>query len=414
MEQSSEDHARISTFAVLDLETTNLPAYNNNRVGITELCIYAFDAAILRGTPVKSDVEAVKIMPPPPPRVVHKLNLLFQPSMMVHPEAESATGLSNYLLERESKFDAHSVGLVLSFLKHLPKPICLVAHNGWGFDFPILRQALEKHASEEDQYGVLDGITCVDSLRAFLEIDDKRANAESSAEASSESPVEEAEKKELPDLPELSDGETKEEVIQQTRRKSATEERELPELPELSDGETKEEVIQQTRRKSATEERELPELPELSDGETKEEVIEQTRKKPATVDWRAINETTPKRPTLPRSEAFLKRKSLNDDEEDVSPANRTVQEFRSRRQLFSGMRCAETKRFPPRLKYRLGNLYTSRFNCPATDAHRAEADVAMLTALMQDYSLDFLAFAEEQAIPFLDVTPLGTPAKRKH
>jgi len=89
----SEDQPKISTFAVLDLETTNLPAYNHNRVGITELCIYAFEADLLKKKEVAQDVEQEREPEvPAPPRVLHKLNLLFQPSMMVHPEAERVTG----------------------------------------------------------------------------------------------------------------------------------------------------------------------------------------------------------------------------------------------------------------------------------------------------------------------------------
>lgn len=95
-EAENGEKAQISTFAVLDLETSNLPAYNNNRVSITELCIYAFDPAVL-----KDSVEPEDQLTPPspnalplPPRVLHKLNLLFQPSMTVHPGAERITGLS--------------------------------------------------------------------------------------------------------------------------------------------------------------------------------------------------------------------------------------------------------------------------------------------------------------------------------
>lgn len=93
----SGDQPKISTFAVLDLETTNLPAYNNNRVGITELCIYAFEAALLKQDYSEKGAKDVSQQGqdtlPAAPRVLHKLNLLFQPSMMVHPEAELHTGL---------------------------------------------------------------------------------------------------------------------------------------------------------------------------------------------------------------------------------------------------------------------------------------------------------------------------------
>lgn len=52
-----------------------------------------------------------------------------------------------------------------SFLQHLPKPVCLVAHNGLGFDFPLLRAELLK--SESD---LGPEVLVVDSLDAFKHI----------------------------------------------------------------------------------------------------------------------------------------------------------------------------------------------------------------------------------------------------
>ncbi|XP_016940284.3 uncharacterized protein [Drosophila suzukii] len=358
----SEDQLKISTFAVLDLETTNLPAYNHNRVGITELCIYAFEADLLKKKEVAQDVEKERQPEvPAPPRVLHKLNLLFQPSMMVHPEAERVTGLSNYLLERESKLDEDAAQLIISFLKHLPAPVCLVAHNGWGFDFPILRQVFEKLNMELPK-----SITCVDSLRAFMEIDDKHKTEASLLEIPQETLLE---TKAIPDL-------------------------ETEVIPDL-------------------ETEAIPEVVSIREDETTFKEPEPAKE----IDWRARNETTPKRPILTPKESSVKRKLLRDGDEDdpeeQNPARRKAQEFRSRRQLFSGLMCAENKRFPPRGVYNLGNLYTSKFQRPASNAHQAEADVAMLTKLMQHYGMDFLAFAEEQAIPFHEVAPLGSPVCRR-
>lgn len=89
--EHAEEQPKISTFAVLDLETTNLPAYRNNRVSITELCIYAFEAALLKKKKKEQDQDEQQELPAAP-RVLHKLNVLFQPSMVVDPEAERITG----------------------------------------------------------------------------------------------------------------------------------------------------------------------------------------------------------------------------------------------------------------------------------------------------------------------------------
>ncbi|KAH8273987.1 hypothetical protein KR044_007202 [Drosophila immigrans] len=322
--------SRISTFAVIDLEVTNLPAYRQNRVSITEMCIYAFDSAILKDSNASDNLQLRNELSPQlfhespqPPRVLHKLNLLFQPSMAVSPVAESITGLSNYLLERESTLNENAGQLVLNFIEHLPAPVCLIAHNGWSFDFPIIRKSFDKLNLQFPPT-----LRCVDSLRAFMEIDDKRAD----------------------------------------------------EICVLN-------TIQTVLK------------PKLKLSRTKE------------VDFEAQNNKTPDRPTLPYAEALRKRKRLNDgsDDEDAEEfaVKRLSQEFRSRRQLFSGLKCATTKRYPPRGCYKLGNLFQKTFGGSPIDAHQAEADVKMLTQLVQHYGTDFFAFAEEQSIPFSEVVPIG-------
>lgn len=68
-------------------------------------------------------------------------------------------------MENSKPFDANIVDLIRIFLDRLPKPVCIVAHNGNRFDFPIFRKALIKSNGlfPEDLY-------CADSLDAFREI----------------------------------------------------------------------------------------------------------------------------------------------------------------------------------------------------------------------------------------------------
>ncbi|XP_064547706.1 uncharacterized protein LOC135435349 [Drosophila montana] len=328
--------AQIATFAVLDLETSNLPAFNNNRVSITELCIYAFDPAVLKDNVEPEESKPLDELTPPstkaipfPPRVLHKLNLLFQPSMTVHPSAERITGLNNYILERESKLDENAGQMILRFLEHLRPPVCLVAHNGWAFDFPIIKQALDKL-----NINLPASTLCVDSLRAFMEIDDKRSD----------------------------------EIFVENV------------LP--------------------TDIKMEPEIPASTS------ICEPPAK---AIDWQTVNETTPKRPILKGAVATRKRQLLNDDNcnNDIEAAKRAPRDITARRQLFAGLKCAQTKRIPPRGRYGLAHLFERTFEKSAANAHQAEADVNMLTKLIQCYSVDFLAFAEEQAIPFANVVPIG-------
>lgn len=77
------------------------------------------------------------------------------------------------------------------------------------------------------------------------------------------------------------------------------------------------------------------------------------------------------------------------------------------------MQVCREQTLSPRGVYNLESLYTRIFKIPALSAHQAEADVVMTTKLIQHYGIDFLAFAEEQAIPFQQVVPLGSPVCRK-
>ena len=64
--------------------------------------------------------------------------------------------------------------LLRNFLLHLPKPVCLVAHFGLGFDFPLLRSELENigfdFRPEADELGLAEDLLVVDSLEAFKQI----------------------------------------------------------------------------------------------------------------------------------------------------------------------------------------------------------------------------------------------------
>lgn len=52
-------------------------------------------------------------------------------------------GLDNLMLEHINKMDTNTVDLINRFLNQLKKPVCLVAHNGNKFDYPILARQLK-------------------------------------------------------------------------------------------------------------------------------------------------------------------------------------------------------------------------------------------------------------------------------
>lgn len=123
----------INTYLFFDLEATGLPEFEFNRTKITEISMIACSKKHILETK-RNEI----------PRVLHKLTLCVSPRKLIQPEATIITGLDNYMLEYERYFDVNAVRLMSHFLQHLQKPICLVAHNGSKFDFPLFRKELEK------------------------------------------------------------------------------------------------------------------------------------------------------------------------------------------------------------------------------------------------------------------------------
>ena len=64
------------------------------------------------------------------PRVLNKLTLCVYPMATIMPEVSRLTGLDNYNLIDQSRFDKGTADLLKVFLSRLPFPVCLVAHNG--------------------------------------------------------------------------------------------------------------------------------------------------------------------------------------------------------------------------------------------------------------------------------------------
>ncbi|XP_066992986.2 uncharacterized protein [Anabrus simplex] len=99
------------------------------------------------------------------PRVLHKLSLCVNPCRMIQPLSTEMTGLYNELLEKEQPFNANLCDMLKGFLERLTPPICMVAHNGMKFDFPILLAELNKCGKM-----LSDEILCADSYLGFREL----------------------------------------------------------------------------------------------------------------------------------------------------------------------------------------------------------------------------------------------------
>lgn len=145
----------ISTFVFFDIEATGLLSCDPPK--ITELAFIACSREHL----LKAEAKKV-------PRVLPKLILPVNPMKVIQPEATRLTGmykficflyinfvyilllhsrslgLDNFLLEHIKNLDANAIDLIKCFFNQLIKPVCLVAHHGNGFDYPILTRHLKK------------------------------------------------------------------------------------------------------------------------------------------------------------------------------------------------------------------------------------------------------------------------------
>lgn len=139
----------IKTFAFIDLEATGLPSHEENLTRITELAIVACSA---------ESINSGKY-----PRVVHKLILCFNPIREITQKAKQMTHLDNDMLARDAQpFNENTAQLLDSFYKQLPGPVCLVAHNGNNFDYPLLQTHLNN-----TKHSIPINVKCCDSYVVF-------------------------------------------------------------------------------------------------------------------------------------------------------------------------------------------------------------------------------------------------------
>lgn len=139
----------IATFVFFDIETTGLPWQEKNQTKITDCSFVAASRKIL---------EATLYGQTP---LVSKFTVVLNPGRPIHPIVKNLTGLSNELLQHAPVFK-HTVKSLITFLQDLPRPVCLIAHNGYAFDFKIL-------LAECNDAGVSlpEDLFCVDSLVGF-------------------------------------------------------------------------------------------------------------------------------------------------------------------------------------------------------------------------------------------------------
>jgi three prime repair exonuclease-1 len=165
----------IRTLVYFDLEATGLKSSGKPR--ICELSLLAVNiqdvldlnmaliASLDNGRSEKDLIQVRNLSP----RILNKLTLCVYPMATIVPLVSDLTGLDNYNLTGQSKFTKNTGNLVNSFLELLPSPVCLVAHNGNAYDFPLLKAEMEKSGTKLNSE-----ILCVDSYVGIKEIYRKR------------------------------------------------------------------------------------------------------------------------------------------------------------------------------------------------------------------------------------------------
>jgi len=161
----------MKTLVYFDIEATGLKS--SGRPRISEITFVAINSQEISNLHHKL-IEKINNMKSPEhileletllPRVLNKLTLCVYPMATIMPEVSRLTGLDNYNLSDQSRFDKRTGYLLKAFLSCLPFPVCLVAHNGDLYDFPLLQAELVKTGVE-----LGSDIFCVDSYIGLKEI----------------------------------------------------------------------------------------------------------------------------------------------------------------------------------------------------------------------------------------------------
>ena len=150
LDENSIGNDTMETYVFFDLETTAL-----HNAKITEICLSAVNVSSLLDTE-----------PGLMPRIQDKMLMVVDPDAPIEPDASQISGLSNDLITNSVKptFDTNTAWAIAQFLNQQSGNICLVAHNGNRFDFPLLKKALSRY------YKLFDfprNLFSSDSLRAM-------------------------------------------------------------------------------------------------------------------------------------------------------------------------------------------------------------------------------------------------------
>lgn len=261
------------------------------------------------------------------------------------PHVTALTGLDNYNLSGQPQFTRDTVRLLEAWLLRLPGPVCLVAHNGDFYDYPLLLAEIQRTGET-----LGSGILCADSWVGIREIFQQR----------------EVHRTELV---------IEEEVMSVNKL--------------IEDGEFEDEFFSCDN-----------ETVETSETEVRKRKIENLftedmSKKAKTLEKE--NETTPKRKKRTDStESKVPALNIKTNQSQSQPS--VSDYFKSRRRLlFPGQSPASHK---------LADLHSSLLGLPPSVSHGAEADCLSLLRVTGALGPEWVAWASEHARELVTITPM--------
>ena len=160
--QSQLKMSQIKTMVYLDIEATGLKSAGRPRITELSLVAVSTESILELHSKLTSQNQNIK---KEQPRVMNKLTVCIYPMAPIRPDVSALTGLDNYNLSGQSTFELKTGVLLNSFLASLPSPICLVAHNGNLYDFPLLKAEMKKAGID-----LLYETLCADSYVGIKEI----------------------------------------------------------------------------------------------------------------------------------------------------------------------------------------------------------------------------------------------------
>lgn len=295
------------------------------------------------------------------------------------------------MLECQEEFDDSVPKLLEYFFRRLQKPICLLAHNGDRFDFPVLQAELNRL-----RYALGSDIVCADTLAAFRAICLLKKQAVA-AEAQKQAKEEEMQKRLVTTCQNTSISEKDIDILLSQDLESFT---------HIDDS-----LMEGISQSRICNDKSI--VKEIAPGENKPETSASTEKKAPYKEFLSPseNEKTPERdPVAPHSDDsknHRKRKVLDPITRPKYQYTNKKKILPAKRVLFNGDNESPSHLAIDKIKkFSLQNLYNHFFHEDPPHSHYAEDDCISLSKVCQKISNEFLHWIDENSVAFSTVDGL--------